>query len=79
MAELVRDCLTLAGQRHHLAEDALHYRVASGGESATVVGDMDELKAAVSNLLDNAIKYSGAKISVLVELAKVDGRRLAVR
>ena len=80
MAELVRDCLTLAGQRHHLAEDALHYSESlPEGESAPVVGDMDELKAAVSNLLDNAIKYSGAKISVLVELAKVDGRRLAVR
>ena len=25
LAELVRDCLSLAGRRHHLPEDALHY------------------------------------------------------
>src|SRR5882724_11040734 len=60
LADLVRDCLTLAGRRHHLPEDALHYTDSlPAGESATVVGDLDELKAAVSNLLDNAIKYSG--------------------
>src|SRR6266550_9533437 len=26
LADLVRDCLSLAGRRHHLPEDALHYR-----------------------------------------------------
>ena len=80
LAELVRDCLSLAGRRHHLPEDALHYSESlPAGESATVVGDLDELKAAVSNLLDNAIKYSGNQISVLVELAKPDAKRVAIR
>jgi len=80
LAEVVRDCLTLAGRRHHLPEDALHYTESlPAGESATVVGDLDELKAAVSNLLDNAIKYSGTQISVLVELAKPDSKRVAIR
>src|SRR6184192_2238750 len=77
LAELVRDCLLLAGRRHHLPEEALHYRESlPAGESATVIGDLDELKAAVSNLLDNAIKYSGSKVSVLVELAKLDAKRV---
>ena len=80
LAELVRDCLTLAGLRHHLPQDALRYRESlPQGEHATVVGDLDELKAAVSNLLDNAIKYSGSSISVLVELAKVDAKQVAIR
>jgi signal transduction histidine kinase len=80
LAELVRDCLALAGRRHHLPEDALHYTESiPAGESATVIGDLDELKAAVSNLLDNAIKYSGSRISVLVELAKLDAKRVAIR
>ena len=71
---------SLAGRRHHLPEDALHYSESlPAGESATVVGDLDELKAAVSNLLDNAIKYSGTQISVLVELAKPDSKRVAIR
>jgi two-component system sensor histidine kinase SenX3 len=80
LAELVRDCLLLAGRRHHLPDDALHFSESlPDGESATVIGDLDELKAAVSNLLDNAIKYSGSKISVLVELARLDAKRVAIR
>jgi two-component system sensor histidine kinase SenX3 len=80
MSELVRDCLAIAGRRHHLPEDALQYRESlPDGERPAVIGDTDELKAAVSNLLDNAIKYSGAKISVIVEIARVDAKRLAIR
>jgi two-component system sensor histidine kinase SenX3 len=80
LSELVRDCLTVAGRRHHLPEDALHYAESlPAGERPTVMGDPDELKAAVSNLVDNAIKYSGSKISVLVEIAKLDPKRIAVR
>jgi two-component system sensor histidine kinase SenX3 len=80
LAELVRDCLSLAGLRHHLPQDALRYAESlPEGEHATVVGDQDELKAAVSNLLDNAIKYSGTPISVQVEVAKVDAKQVAIR
>src|SRR6266851_6054416 len=44
LAELVRDCLLLAGRRHHLPDDALHFNESlPAGESATVVGDLDEL------------------------------------
>jgi len=80
LADVVRDCLSLAGIRHHLPADALHYSESlPAGERPTVIGDLDELKAAVSNLLDNAIKYSGSKISVLVEIAQLDAKQLAVR
>lgn len=80
LGELVQDCLALASRRRHLPEDALHYSESlPEGERATVLGDLDELKAAVSNLLDNAIKYSGSRISVMVELAKLDEKQVAVR
>jgi signal transduction histidine kinase len=80
LSELVRDCMTIAGRRHHLPEDAIRYSESlPAGERVTVLADLDELKAAVSNLLDNAIKYSGARISVLVELAMLDAKRVAVR
>lgn len=78
VAEMVQDCLQLAGRRHHLPEDALRYESLPEGERATVLGDLDELKAAVSNLLDNAIKYSGNKISVLVKVAMLDAKRVAI-
>jgi signal transduction histidine kinase len=46
---------------------------------AGVSGDREELRAAVSNLLDNAVKYSGEDVNVAVELAAPDERLLAVR
>jgi two-component system, OmpR family, sensor histidine kinase SenX3 len=80
LSELVQDCLALAGRRHHLPQDALSYTESlPDGERPAVWGDLDELKAAVSNLLDNAIKYSGSTIKVLVELVKVDAKRVAIR
>jgi two-component system, OmpR family, sensor histidine kinase SenX3 len=74
---LVQECVHLARVRHHLPEEALDYR--ESAHYATVLGDFDELKAAVSNLLDNAIKYSGQKVRVIVELAQIEASRLAVR
>jgi signal transduction histidine kinase len=77
---LVRETVTLARVRHHLTEDAVAYVEHVDGEPmATVMGDPDELKAAVSNLIDNAIKYSPGEVSVEVELLAIDARRVAVR
>jgi two-component system sensor histidine kinase SenX3 len=69
LSAIVRDCLALARSRHHLPEDALTYRESLvNGSAPRVLGDEDELKAAVSNLVDNAIKYSGSQVRVAVEL-----------
>jgi signal transduction histidine kinase len=80
LRETVRECLDLARVRHHLPDEALAYvdRVAEPAQ-ATVLGDPDELKAAVSNLVDNAIKYSSGDVHVQVELAPLEDRRVAVR
>jgi two-component system, OmpR family, sensor histidine kinase SenX3 len=76
---LVRECVELARLRHHLADGAIGYTEALHGVEAAVLGDADELKAAVSNLLDNAIKYSSDQIHVDVELAAREDGRLVVR
>jgi signal transduction histidine kinase len=80
LRETVRECLDLARVRHHLSDEALAYvdRVAEPAQ-ATVLGDPDELKAAVSNLVDNAIKYSNGDVHVQVELAPIADDRVAVR
>ncbi|MEP7270269.1 MAG: HAMP domain-containing sensor histidine kinase [Acidobacteriota bacterium] len=78
--ELVRECLTLTRIRGHLSEQSIEYRESLPvGERALVAGDPDELRAAVSNLIDNAIKYSETEISVLVELAALNQRQLTIR
>jgi two-component system, OmpR family, sensor histidine kinase SenX3 len=67
--DLVRECMDLVRTRHHLQPDALHYEATnSNGAGAQVFGNADELRTAVSNLLDNAVKYSGAKVDVGVRV-----------
>ena len=57
MRSLVRESLALARSRHHLPDEALEYMEAlPDGAPATVLGDPEELKVAVSNLIDNAIE-----------------------
>jgi len=80
LGELVRECLELARKRTHLDPSSLRYIDSGNGHApALVQGDSDELRAAVSNLIDNAIKYSGEEIDVSVEVAPVDERQVAVR
>jgi two-component system, OmpR family, sensor histidine kinase SenX3 len=76
LKEVVEECVRLARLRHHLPPEALDYK--DSARDTTVLGDLEELKAAVLNLLDNAVKYSGHKIRVVVELAQ-SGDQLAVR
>jgi signal transduction histidine kinase len=49
------------------------------GNSARVLGDPEELRTAVSNLLDNAVKYSPDGVHISVELEANDEDRLVLR
>jgi signal transduction histidine kinase len=75
-SELVRETVDLARVRHHLPAGAIVYKP---GTSAMVLGDVEELRAAASNLVDNAIKYSGKDVNVSVELASLDQGTVALR
>lgn len=78
--EMVQECLAVARTRHHLAPEALNYAETLGnGGRPVVVGDADEMKAAVSNLVDNAVKYSGPNVKVLVQVVRSNPRHVAVR
>lgn len=80
LAVMVRECLALARTRHHLPEEALTYRESlASGSTPRVLGDEDELKAVVSNLVDNAIKYSGPTVQVAVELEQPEPSRATLR
>jgi signal transduction histidine kinase len=79
LSEMIRECLALTRVRHNLAPEALKFDEALNGEAARVAGDADDLRAAVSNLLDNAIKYSDQDVKVSVQLANIDDKHVAVR
>ena len=78
LADTVQECLSIARTRHRLPHDALRY-TDSAGSPANVVGDADELRTAITNLIDNAIKYSGSTVEVAVELARGTEGDLLVR
>ena len=68
MGELARECVDLAVIRHHLQPGAIALE-AHDGASLTVSGDAEELRTVITNLLDNAVKYSGSDVRVTVSLA----------
>lgn len=68
LVAVARDCLETARLRHHLEPDAFRLVAADPGGSVFVMGDADELRGALLNLLDNAVKYSPARVEVTVEV-----------
>ncbi len=77
--QLVRDCVEVARTGHHLQPEALQMEQVSG--NVQINGDSEELRTAVSNVLDNAVKYSGEKVAVTVRVELPDEKhvRLSVR
>jgi len=87
-AAVVGECMDLARSRHHLQPAALHWeestaaRANGNGAAAGAIkvhGDPDELRTAIGNILDNAIKYSGTNVDVSVAIETPDAERVALR
>src|SRR4029453_2694918 len=49
------------------------------GERPQGKADAEELRVAISNLLDNAVKYSVKGVQISVEVATLDAKKVAVR
>jgi signal transduction histidine kinase len=80
LGEMVRESVELARTRYALAPDTLSFTERlREGERPLILGDADELRAAISNLLDNAVKYSDGEVLITAEVCAVDERRVAVR
>ena len=75
---LAEDCLALTRTQRHLPAEALT-RVGPRGERVEVLGDPDNLRGAILNLLDNAIKYSRDTIRVEVEVDRGEDDMAVVR
>jgi signal transduction histidine kinase len=78
-AALVEDCIARARTSHRLQADAVRYQSSVNGAGSQVKGDPEDLRTAVSNILDNAIKYSAAQVDVSVQLNAPDEKRLELR
>lgn len=76
--QVVRDCMDATRTRHHLPAEALRYEEASSN-GLQVRGNADDLRTAVFNVLDNAVKYSGERVEVRVRLEAPDEKRILLR
>jgi two-component system, OmpR family, sensor histidine kinase SenX3 len=78
--DLVRECVEVTRTSHHLQPQALRYeQVFQNGSGASVLGDSEDLRTAVSNVLDNAVKYSGSRVQVSVRVETPDEEHVTLR
>jgi two-component system sensor histidine kinase SenX3 len=77
---VVSETLELARLRHHLPPEALRFG-AQAPDDLVVMGNPEELRTAVFNLFDNAIKYSGKDKDIVVDVLtpNIDTISLSVR
>jgi two-component system sensor histidine kinase SenX3 len=72
MDQLVKEAVTTAMTRYHLGPDAIHVdrRELQPGSSFAVAGNPEDLRTAVLNIIDNAVKYSpdGAHLTVVLSV-----------
>jgi signal transduction histidine kinase len=72
MDQLVQESVATAVVRYHLGPDAIHVdrRELQPGSSFAVAGNPEDLRTAVLNIIDNAVKYSpdGAHLTVVLSV-----------
>lgn len=78
VAALAGEVLEVSRLRHHLSPETMTMSVAAP-DGAIVNGDVEALRTALSNLLDNAVKYSRDQVQVAVDVAVPENDIVCVR
>jgi len=77
--QLVRDCTEAIRSRYHLQPEVLRFLESTpNGSGMHVRGSHEDLRTAVANILDNAVKYSGDHVDVQVRLESPDDKRIVL-
>jgi signal transduction histidine kinase len=64
---IIEESLELARLRHGLSTEALRFGATPPGQ-ITLLGNPEELRTAVANLIENAVKYSGEHPLIIVDV-----------
>ena len=76
LGRVVEESVARATALYHLQPESLRF---DRGPRVTIRGDLDEIQAAVSNLIDNAVKYSDKNVHIAVEIDRLDTRFATLR
>jgi two-component system, OmpR family, sensor histidine kinase SenX3 len=69
LESLVADCINITLQRHHLPPDSIVLEPTPGAVRLHTLGIAEDLRTAVINVLDNAVKYSPEGVHIRCSLA----------
>ncbi len=68
VASLALECVDVVRARYHLAADAITLEREGNDVSTVVLGNLGDLRSALLNVLDNAVKYSHGAPHILVRI-----------
>ncbi len=78
LESLVADCIAITLQRHHLNPEDIVLEPVPGAVRLHTLGIAEDLRTAVINVLDNAVKYSPEGVHIRCALAIVDYTSIAL-
>jgi signal transduction histidine kinase len=78
LESLVADCIAITLQRHHLSPDSIVLDPIPGAVRLHTLGIAEDLRTAVINVLDNAVKYSPEGVHIRCSLAIVNYTSIAL-
>jgi two-component system, OmpR family, sensor histidine kinase SenX3 len=76
LGSLIQSCVMRSRALHSLDRQSIAFEP---GPEVRIAGDAEEIRAAVSNLLENAVKYSGRNVNVSITTATTDDKYVEVR
>ena len=69
LESLLSDCIAITLQRHHLPPESIVLEPTPGAVRLHTIGIPEDLRLAIANILDNAVKYSPDGVHVRCRLA----------
>jgi signal transduction histidine kinase len=76
LKQLVGESIEIVEKRHHLSDSAIKYT--RSADPVVVTGDHEDLQTVFSNLLENAVKYSGGEPRISVRIKSSAASRVEV-